>query len=132
MQKILSTNKIYIAESKIPQSGRGVFANAEIKAGETIEKCPVIEIPNHDLASLGESILITYFYFFGKKKDRLLLALGYGSIYNHSYAPNALYKINPQDQTIEFIATKEIKKDQEITVNYNPGNDKTAPLWFEL
>lgn len=129
--KILSSNKIYISQSKIPNSNRGVFANVDIKIGETIENCPIIEIPKHDLASLGESFLINYFYFFGKKKEKLLVALGFGSIYNHNYMPNAIYKIKPKEKIIEFISTKKIKKDEEITINYNQKNPNSAPLWFE-
>ncbi len=131
MKKILFSNKIYTAQSKIPKAGRGVFADADIKIGEVIERCPIIEIPQDDLASLGESILVTYFYFFGKKKERLLVALGFGSLYNHQYVPNATYKIKPKKKIIEFISLKNIKKDEEITVNYNQGDRKNAPLWFE-
>ena len=47
-------------------AGRGVFARVVIKKGELIEKCPVIEIPQHDVAALSDSILLTYIYFFGK------------------------------------------------------------------
>jgi len=131
MKKILSTNRLYISQSKILKANRGVFANTKIKIGETIERCPIIEIPKHELESMGESILINYFYFFGKKKERLLIALGFGSIYNHNYIPNATYKIKPKQKLIEFISIKEIKKDQEITVNYIQGNSKSRPLWFE-
>jgi uncharacterized protein len=129
---ILSSNNIYIAQSKIPQGGRGVFARTKITEGETIERCPIIEIPKGDRASLRESILVTYFYFFGKSKERVLLALGFGSIYNHSYTPNAAYKIKPKEKTIEFICIKNIHKDEEITVNYVQGTPHHDPLWFEV
>lgn len=132
MKKVLSSNKIYISQSRIPEADRGVFANIGIKLGEVIERCPIIELPEHDLASLGESILVTYFYFFGEKKERALVALGFGSIYNHTYEPNAVYKIKPKEKIIEFIAIKNIKKDEEITVNYIQGNHKRTPLWFEV
>jgi len=34
---------------------------------------------------------------------------------------------------VDFIALKNIKKDEEITVNYIQGNQKnTKPLWFEV
>ena len=114
-------------------AGRGVFAKVVIKKGEFIETCPVIKIPEHDTASLEASILVTYVYFFGKDKQRLTLVLGFGSIYNHSYKPNAKYKENHKEKTINFIALKKIKIDEEIMVNYSQGNKKdTSPLWFTV
>lgn len=116
----------------MPQAGRGVFAKSAIKKGELIESCPVIEIPGGDEASVNESMLVTYIYYLGKNKDRLRLALGFGSIYNHSYQPNAVYKENGRKKVIDFLAIKDIKKDDEIVVNYNQASPKeTNPLWFE-
>jgi SET domain-containing protein len=115
----------------MPKAGRGVFAGEEIKKGEVIEVAPFIEIPQQELENIEESVLVNYVYFFGKQKERMLIALGFGSIYNHTYTPNAKYKINPKKQTIEFIAIDSIKKDQEITVNYIQGNSKNIQLWFE-
>jgi uncharacterized protein len=131
MQKISASGKIYVSESKIPDSGRGVFAKENIKKGEIIEKCPVILIPKNDFANVNESFLVTYFYSFGEDKDQLALALGFGSIYNHTYTPNATYRKLEDDEVMEFKAIKNIKKDEEITVNYNNGDpDDKTPLWF--
>jgi uncharacterized protein len=131
VKKILSSNKIYISQSKIPNAERGVFANVDIKKGERIEVCPILEIPEQELERINESILLNYIYFFGSKKNKLFIVLGFGSIYNHSYTPNAEYKINYKEKIIEFISTKKIQKDEEITVNYIQGNKQSAPLWFE-
>ncbi len=133
MKKLFTSNKVYILQSRIANAGRGVYARRDIKKGEIIETCPVIEVPKHDVANLRESILVTYFFYFGKKRDRLVIALGFGSIYNHTYEPNATYKKKHAEKTINFIALKNIKKDDEITVNYNYGNPKDkSPLWFEV
>ena len=114
----------------MPDAGRGVFAKTDIKKGELIEKCPVIPIPEHDVAALSESILLTYFYFFGKKRERMVVALGFGSIYNHTDSPNATYKENERELTIDFIALRDIQAREEITVNYVQGNNNKNPLWF--
>ncbi len=133
MKKLPASDKIYISQSKMPKAGRGVFARVDIKKGEIIERCPVIEVPKHDIASLRESILVTYFYYFGKNKQRLVVVLGFGSIYNHTYTPNATYKEKYKEKAIDFVALKEIKKDEEITVNYGSGNTKNkSPLWFKV
>ena len=133
MNKLLASDKVYVGQSKIPNAERGVFARCDIRKDEIIEKCPIILVPKYDMSNLNESILVTYFFYFGKSKEHLLIALGFGSIYDHSYEPNATYKIKPTEKTITFIAIKDIKKDQEITVNYNNGNQKDKrPLWFNM
>lgn len=131
MGKIFSSNKVYVSFSKIKNAGRGVFASSDIKKGETIEICPIIEVSKNDTANLEESILVTYFFFFGKNKERLAVTLGFGSIYNHSNTPNATFKIKPKEEIIEFRALKNIKQDEEITFDYRHGTSKKIPLWFE-
>lgn len=132
MKKIFPSESVYLAASNIPNAGRGVFAAHHIKKNKIIERCPIIEVPKNDTSVLSESILVTYFFFFGKKKERMAISLGFGSIYNHSGKPNATFKINPENTVIDFIAIKNIKKDTEITFNYYHGNTKgKSPLWFE-
>jgi SET domain-containing protein len=133
VNKVLSSEKVYVSQSKLRGAGRGVFASVTIKKGERIERCPVIEIPEHDAASVNESMLVTYIYYLGKKKERLMLALGFGSIYNHTDTPNAKYMEKYKQMVIDFIAIKDIKKDQEITVNYNQGaRIQENPIWVNV
>ncbi len=132
MKTRITKDTVYVKQSAIHNAGRGVFARRDIKKGEHIETCPVIEISRHDMASLNESILVTYFFFHGKDKERVLVSLGFGSLYNHSYIPNAIYQIHPREKTMDFIAIADIQRDSEITFNYKSGNDKNKnPLWFE-
>lgn len=110
---------------------RGVFAVENIKKGEIIEVCPLITVPKSDMSNLTESILVTYFFYFGKNK--LAMVLGFGSLYNHSYEPNSKYEINEKERVITFSALRDIKKNEEITFNYSRGNpNSTSPLWFEV
>jgi SET domain-containing protein len=131
--KLLPSSKIYIDVSKIQKAGRGVFAKVDIKKGELIEMCPVIDLSEHDTDAIREGTLISYLYYFGKEKKRSVVTLGFGSIYNHTYSPNALYKENHQQHLITFTALQDIKQNEEITVNYN-GQKKTNKktlLWFD-
>ncbi len=67
-----------------------------------------------------------------KERHKAGICLGFGSLYNHSYSPNATYKKLHEEKMIEFIAIKDIKKDEEITVNYNFGDpDDKSELWIE-
>ena len=132
MKKITSSDCLYVSKSKISKADRGVFAGRSIKKGEIIERCPMIEIQKNDTALLNKSILVTYFFYFGKDKKRQAIALGFGSIYNHSHSPNAKFKIQEKDSLIEFVSIKNIKKDEEITFNYYGTSPPKSPLWFEV
>ena len=133
MKKYYPSTKIYISESNINKAGRGVFASKNINKNEIIEICPVILAPESDLANLDKSIFVNYFFYFGMKKEQLAIALGYGSIYNHSYSPNAKYKLSVREKTITFTSLKNINKGEEITFNYKLGNSNSkSPLWFEV
>lgn len=131
MQKLHSIGRIYVSTSGIRHAGRGVFAGADIRKGEIIEQCPVIGIPDADAAHVSESLLATYIFYLGIKKDKPVLALGFGSLYNHSDYPNAKYAGCVREQRIDFIATRAIREGEEITVNYSPGRGEGSdPLWF--
>ena len=135
MKNILASNNVYISKSRILNAGRGVFARRDIKKDEIIERCPVIEVPKYDTSNLRESILVTYFFYFGRNKERSAIALGFGSISNHTYKRNARFKIKQKDMIIDFVALNDIKKDDEITFNYynrSKPKDKKSPLWFEV
>ncbi len=135
MKKLLTSDKVYVSKSEILNAGRGVYARRDIKKGEIIERCPIIEVPKNDTSNLKESVLVTYFFYFGKNKEQVAIVLGFGSIYNHSDKPNTTYKIKRKDKIIDFIALDDIKKNDEITFNYyncsNPKSKK-SPLWFEV
>lgn len=109
--------------------GRGIFAARNIKKGEYIEVATVIVIPETEWELMKESILSNYVFRWGEDKA---LALGHGSLYNHSYTPNARYHTNIENQSIDFYAREDIREKQEITVNYNGDPEDRSPLWFEV
>jgi hypothetical protein len=64
-------------------------------------------------------------------KGKVALALGFGSLYNHSYKPNARYDDAPS-QVKEFRALRDIKAGEEITINYNGAEDIMDPVEFNV
>ena len=127
---ITPSDKIYLSESSIPKAGRGIFANKRIKKDEIIEECPVLVFPRKDYPLAKKTILRNYHFMWGKSTSAI--CFGYGSFYNHSYKPNATYKKNIKDKTIQFVAIQDINKDEEIIVNYNYGKpDDKKKLWIE-
>ena len=82
--KYIPSNKIYLADSKIPKAERGVFAEKVIKQGELIESCPIIYLTEEDYPLAKKTTLLNY-YFLNEVENRSAIALGFGSLYNHSY-----------------------------------------------
>ncbi len=129
--KLNPPTKVHLDESRIENAGRGIYASAEIKAGELIESCPIIYLTEKDYPLAKQTTLLNY-YFLNEPENRSAIALGYGSLYNHSYEPNATYKKRLEEGLIDFVAIKDIAANEEITVNYNYGNpDDKKDLWIK-
>lgn len=111
---ILSNNNIVI--KKHDQYGRNVYANKDYKINDIIEICPTIYDENN---KINNGIINNY--LFKGSKNKSILAFGYCSLYNHRDDNNASWKISDDNSIITFFATKNIKKGEEIMVNYGDG-----------
>jgi len=117
---------------KTKNKGRGVFASRDFKPGEIVESCPVINVSPKERKKCEDTILAYYIYPWRSTRSGSVV-LGYGSIYNHSYHPNADWKQNFKAEAMVYRAIKPIKKGEEITVNYNgEPDDQTEIDWFEV
>ena len=108
--------------------GRGVFARRPFRKGEVIETCPVLVLP---VAALGDGPGGLWEYVFDWGPGTVALALGYGSLYNHSYRPNARYD-DVGHRAKRFTALRDIAAGEEVTVNYNGEPRRRAKLWFDV
>ena len=109
--------------------GQGVYALIPIAAGSLIEACPVIILNPKDTAIIDQTHL--YNYYFTWEAEHSAIALGYGSIYNHSYQPNARYQTDYSNKVIHITALIDIPAGVEIMVNYNGEPRSQVPVWFE-
>lgn len=119
--------KVQVKKSEI--HGKGIFATKDIKKDEVIEVCPIIILNQEDTKIIDNTSL--YNYYFGWRNNGSAIVLGYGSIYNHSYQPNARYNRDFINNNVIFIAIKPIRKGEEITVNYNGNPNSQEKVWFE-
>lgn len=121
---------IEIKTSKLSNGefNRGVFATRNISKGELIHEAPVIPYPNEEHVHIEKTILDDYVFEYGANHTAVLL--GYGSLFNHSYTPNATYDINFDNHTFDFFAYTDIQAGEEILINYNGDVDCDDPLWF--
>jgi len=121
---------IFVAPSSV--HGLGVFAAAPLSEGSLIEVCPVLLFPKTQLAAVRQTILDDYYFDWGNDGEWYAFALGYGSLYNHAYQPNADYGMDFENQVIEIYALRDIDPGEEIFINYNGSPDARDPVWFEL
>ncbi|MFA7662615.1 MAG: SET domain-containing protein [Patescibacteria group bacterium] len=119
--------KTEVKKSKI--HGLGVFALEDIAKGTVIEVCYMIPFPKKDIALIKKTFLNNY--YFEWLNGGGAVALGNGSIYNHSYEPNAEYLGNEKKNITKFVAIKPIKKGQEIFTSYNGDAKRKEKVWFD-
>ena len=117
-------------EIRETRNGRGVIATKNYRVGELIEESHVIVLNKSDTKKIDDTVLYDYYYSWGEKGDLAAIALGNGSLYNHSYKPNAKYVKRLDAKRINFIAIKPIQKGDEFLVNYNGDPYSKVPLWF--
>lgn len=127
LSESLSAHAPLLAIRDCGPKGRGVVALSPIVKGEVFESAPVIVVPGEQSGVLRQTALSSYYYEWG---DDAAIALGYGSVYNHSYRPSARFYLNPAELRIEFVALRNIQAGEEITINYNGEPDDLDPLWF--
>lgn len=108
--------------------GRGVFARRRIAEGEVFETCPVLVLPARTIEDFSVGVG-PYVFLWGR--GTVALALGYGSLYNHSFEPNARYE-DVRGPTKLFVAIRDVLAGEEITVNYNGEPGDRSPVWFEV
>lgn len=114
-----------------PRGGRGVFTLKEIPEGALIEICPVIVLPEEDLPLIHKTRLHDYYFLWGDDEKQCAIALGFGSLYNHDYHPNAEYVIDAEQQCIDIYSLRDIEPGEEITLNYNGDPEDQSPVWFD-
>ena len=119
-----------VCVKNIRGKGRGVFARRPIPKGTVIERVPVVLVPIQQIVGGWNNPAVARFGFV---RDRwtVAVALGYGSLYNHSYRPNARYEDRPA-ATMVFTAIRDIAQGAEITVNYNGNPEDKSPVGFDV
>lgn len=119
-----------ICVKRVAGKGRGVFASRPIRRGTLIEKVPLLLVPIADIVGGLENPDLMRFFFLRDRKH-LAVCLGYGSLYNHSYRPNARYAEGP-GATMLFTAARDIASGEEICINYNGDPRSRARMGFEV
>lgn len=103
---------------KTKTMGRGVFADQKIKARQLIEVSPCISWDQENERRIQETNLRNY--VFSNDARGSVLALGFGSLFNHARGleTNVTYVYDSFNNQMKFYATKNIKKGEQLFINY--------------
>ena len=86
---------------------------------------------NHSFLKRQKTIhdTLLHDYYFIWPGGGCAIALGYGSLYNHSSNPNAIVIFDEESSEIIFQCISTIKAGTEILYDYT-GGEKSVSLWF--
>jgi SET domain-containing protein len=122
------TASFLIEVRRTENKGRGVFARRLIPEGTIFERAPVLVIPAVEIdENPYDTVLTRYCFQWGR--DTVAVVLGFGSLYNHSYRPNAYYR-DRRSRVKEFVALRDIAPGEEITINYNGSPHDHSDVGF--
>ncbi|RPD42335.1 SET domain-containing protein [Chitinophaga barathri] len=124
--------KPYLYIQKTKEKGRGVFTKEPIPAGTTIEVSPVLVLSNLDTGVVDKTKLHNYIFLWGVRETRSCIALGFCSIYNHAYEPNCEYEMDFDAETMAIKTRRDIKKGEELSINYNGDVEDKSDVWFDV
>jgi len=113
----------YFKIKNTPNMGRGLFAVRDIRKDIVIEKSPVLVLEKEEVEGF---FIDNYAYHWYPYTDGVTaLALGFGSLFNHSINDNIEY-INDYDKDqIIFKTMRPIKKGEQLFIDY--GYDPLDP-----
>jgi SET domain-containing protein len=113
-----------------PGRGRGVFADRDFAEGELIERCPTLVFAGTSRPAVAQTSLDGYYFNWIPKTREVALCLGYGSLYNHSWTPNARWVHRIADNLTDIYARRPIAAGEEIYLNYTYA-ENSGPAWYQ-
>jgi len=126
-----------------PLSGRGVFATAALAAETVVEVAPVLLLHRADGDHAGS--LARYVFEWDEELDdtAYALALGWGSMFNHSPTPSCRYLRADDDDAVAgltgggawsagnhlapalvFVTLRAVRAGEELTIDYSGSGDE--------
>ena len=109
--------------------GRGVFAVSHIPADTLLCSNPVVLVPE-DQCPKGSVLHAYVFLWSAVMEDGLglnAIALGLGTMTNHSHSPNVIVYFDRNPDRVDFYALRDIEPGEQLTHDYN--YDEYPPEW---
>merc|ERR1719272_2577315 len=96
-----------------------------IERGALVERSPCLRFLRASYEEHAKHTLLEHYLFVDQQNRDMLLALGVGSLFNHSESPNLSYILDSKTDTIRFYTCRAIDAGEELFIFY--GED----LWFD-
>jgi len=91
--------------------GRGVFAVRDLKINTIVEVCPTLTLSKE--ACIHQKCILMDYLFQSEEGDHMVIAMGYGMMYNSAKNPNVLHYFDI-DGNMVFVAKRDIVKGEEL------------------
>ncbi|KIJ64466.1 hypothetical protein HYDPIDRAFT_45162, partial [Hydnomerulius pinastri MD-312] len=99
-------------------------ASRIIPAQTVIEISPVLLFTKEEYENHGKHTLLNH-YTFNWRDGRMALALGLGSLFNHSSQPNVSFSVDAARECIVYTSARPINLNEELCIFYGHH------LWFD-
>jgi SET domain-containing protein len=103
-------------QKKLKGKGWGAFCTRAIRKGTIFNITSLLPLTANEAKLMSGSSLEPYWYAFGARGRAI--ALGLGSIMNHSNKPNCSYYFSKARRTLSFYALRSIPANEELTHDY--------------
>ncbi len=106
--------------------GHGVFAVRDLEPGAVVEECPALWLDDDQWEAVdGQGGLHGYCY--DAPGGGALLALGFGSLYNHAADPTLDYEVLMRPPRVRLTTVRSVAAGEELTIRYA----EPEHLWFD-
>ncbi|KAI7819258.1 hypothetical protein BC939DRAFT_460702 [Gamsiella multidivaricata] len=102
--------------------GRGVVTRKFIPARTVVDISPVLLFPSEEYHTHGQHTQLDHYTY--RWQGGMALALGLGSMFNHSNNPNVGFQRDFENKLIRYTTLREIHPEEELCISYGPN------LWF--
>ncbi|KAF5338980.1 hypothetical protein D9611_008777 [Ephemerocybe angulata] len=107
----------------VPGRGRGLYAERFIPRGTLLEISPVLLFEKEEYENHGKYTVLDH-YTFVWPGNRMALALGLGSLFNHFDPPNVSFSLDPATDSIRYTTVQDVQPGDELCIFYGHN------LWF--
>ncbi|KAK3847469.1 MAG: hypothetical protein J3R72DRAFT_431469 [Linnemannia gamsii] len=102
--------------------GRGIVTTVVIPARTVIDISPILLFASKEYLTYGQYTQLDHYTY--RWKGGMALALGLGSMFNHSRSPNVGFQRDIDNGLIRYSTLREIQVGEELCISYGHN------LWF--
>lgn len=117
--------------SSHPSRGRGVYASKPLRAGTVVEISPVLLFSKEEWENHGSKTILDCYTFKWGRMGEMALALGLGSLFNHSATPSVSFRLDRSAHCITYTLMSDVVAGEELCISYGPwGKQYETPAPF--